>query len=464
MASISDMISQNALQNATQAPDLTGDIQKGAQLAQTVQNIQTQRQQMDQARQTLELAKLQHWVSAVAVGSQIPEGPMRNQYMTRTIPTIAQTLGLTDKISPQSMEMIQKDPTVVSSLKNDVESGQAGFQEAASTLTDSEALGKYIASGKVEAYKAQSQMKPENPFSFEQDPQQTAIKTNLVAQIEGNKFNLPSLYAARRDPTRFQDIAQQLGTDPATLGNIMDNYPQALGGAEKLRVQNEAMKSRYGYQDVRNEQQLVLQTQGQISKVATGSQFDQMAEGAIRSRKLIENAMSTKDPTEKVARTKQLLVTLSQEQAKLAAGKANFGETSAEGMAIRQADSNITYLIDQLRSGVTDVSTLDGKLKNAENEINELGGSYVNAIHRQIQSGLDMSEFPKQRDLWTKAQKAIANKYGKYFDTEGNAVGGGSATINVNGKNYNRAMVQKLLKQHPDDPAAPAFRKALGGG
>ncbi len=200
--------------------------------------------------------------------------------------------------------------------------------------------------------------------------------------------------------------------------------PQQLAMSKELLQAHatiEAGKAKQqGFEDRITSQQ-ITSAQGQVGKIMTNSQFDQMAEGSIRTRKLIDNAMNETDPTKKVARTQQLLTTLAEEQAKLVSGKSNFSESTAEGIAIRQSDATLSKLLDQLRKGSTDVKTLDAKLQNARNEVNELGGSYVNAIHRQIDAGAEYAT-DVQAPTWAKAKGAVTKKYGAYFNPAGNAV------------------------------------------
>lgn len=72
--SIANMIVGNALQQAQKAPDIVGSYAKGAELAQTMQNMQLQREQLELTKQKAEIEKLSALTGMLETGlTRVPK-------------------------------------------------------------------------------------------------------------------------------------------------------------------------------------------------------------------------------------------------------------------------------------------------------------------------------------------------------------------------------------------------------
>lgn len=149
MADITDMLVQSGLQSSQQAPDITGAIDKGAQLGMHIEQMKAQREQLEMAKQQQQLAKVDKLTSAMIDGAKIKSKAARNAFFKEYIPKMQSALGLQDFIPADTMAMIQADPEEAKKfsllkdkiMNNEMTYAQAVAQmetEAWATMDDSE--------------------------------------------------------------------------------------------------------------------------------------------------------------------------------------------------------------------------------------------------------------------------------------------------------------------------------------
>lgn len=477
MADISSMIVQNAFNDMSQQPDLagafTGGVQHGAQLAQTVENIQKQKADIENQKQQIQLAKIAKLNDLYETGGKLPEGKLRNAYMKNIIPNAAKALGADQWIHPANQEIMNADPSVLGALKQSV----PDLKSQLGVLAEPDGLAKVAAS--VEQYKAQQALTPlpsagqqnmtpanapdaqpaqsapmtPNPdlqgqqtqgaaqpqsqapqrSQEVQDEMSQTLKTHLETRLRQGLLNMSDLAGPKG-----QFIAQSLGYDPATLKDVLETYPSTLTTAEKEGIQNNAMANnariRNAGLDERQRKQLVVQTQNEINKDTMLNNFDQRAVGARRLTGLIDNALTEKDPTKRVAKTKQLLGAVAAEESALVTGKNNFSEGSTERAAYESAAAEMATLKDKFGSfiskdgTVTDVQGLTAALKNARVQAHELGRSYVNEINAHLDT-LTAGAIPEQQKIFDDKKKAFKDKFDGAFEVHTFKVRGQDLTI-----------------------------------
>ncbi len=96
----------------------------GAQIAHANQQLQIQRQQMEQKQQELTMEKYSRVGQAWEVAAKIPAGPLQQAYVQKALPTITTGLGMDSNISPDVMAMMQKEPQIASVAMAGVISGK----------------------------------------------------------------------------------------------------------------------------------------------------------------------------------------------------------------------------------------------------------------------------------------------------------------------------------------------------
>lgn len=123
MASIAEQLLAGAAQTAQTAPDFAGGIQKGAQLAESIAQVQQRREQLEQQKQQVQQQKFEKVGQWLTDYSKMPEGPAKKAFGNKFIPTGIGALGLGDKIDPTIIDMSKSDPTFAAFLVSNVRRG-----------------------------------------------------------------------------------------------------------------------------------------------------------------------------------------------------------------------------------------------------------------------------------------------------------------------------------------------------
>ncbi len=474
MATIAEQLIGTATQNAGNVTDIGASIHQGAQLAQTVQNMQAQRQQLDMKREELDDSKWSKFGELTKIGHDMPESKARDIFLNKTLPAAGQSL-LPNQIHPQVMEQLTKEPSVGSYLQDEVKTGRMSKTEMKQTLADPELYAKVFAS---DDYKSHMAAKDLEPLTVKPDPDE--ISPELTRQAKGllstpimqGSITMADIYRAKQDPEKMKTLLAQTGLDKIggeqALDNVINTYPKALADAEKAGISHkDAMimaGMRAGPQADRTKAQIVMHTQDQVNKDTTLTNFDQRAVGARRLNVLINNALNEKDPAKRIAKTKQLMGAVAAEESALVTGKNNFSEGSTERAAYDNAAAQAGTLRDNINSlftkdgTVTDVQALTAQLKNAKVQANEMGKSYISEINGRLDTiTSEEGSLPAQMDVYRGKRKAYADKFkGAFEDSPG------EKTVNVMGHSVSVDKAKAFYKAHPDIQPDAQMKKDLG--
>lgn len=145
MAGIADLLIQSGLKSSMEQADVTGaaasGAQMGAQLAQTINNTQKTRADIEAEKQKIQLMKVDKLTSAMEIGAKIPSKSARNAYFKNYIPSMQAALGLQDFVPPETMAMIQADPEQAkkfSLLKTKIMNGAMTYDQAVASMQPEE--------------------------------------------------------------------------------------------------------------------------------------------------------------------------------------------------------------------------------------------------------------------------------------------------------------------------------------
>jgi hypothetical protein len=140
MPTLAEMMFQSVSETNTKMPDTVGAGAKGAamgaQLAQTIETAKTNRANLEQKKQELEMSKFEKVGGWFDTASKMPEGKVKaafvNEYITKGI----SALGLQDKIDPTALKMFAGDPMLGAYLKAKVESKEMSYPEMIMAMKD----------------------------------------------------------------------------------------------------------------------------------------------------------------------------------------------------------------------------------------------------------------------------------------------------------------------------------------
>lgn len=110
MAGIADMIVSSALESAQKAPDISGSITKGAELAQTIENTRLARQKLDQAKAENQLQKYSKVTDLIKIAHESKDPAIANSLWKHAIPKTVKALGTEDAFTEEFLETAAKSP------------------------------------------------------------------------------------------------------------------------------------------------------------------------------------------------------------------------------------------------------------------------------------------------------------------------------------------------------------------
>lgn len=497
MPSFAELMFQQASDSAKQGiGDIAGasasGTKMGAEIAQHIEQAQQQRQELELKKQDLELAKVQHYVNAVQVGANMPEGPARNDYLKNRLPSLSGALGIDKMIPPQSQSFLQKDPNIAAALQEKVKNQELDPAAAISIAADPDQLAKFAGSDDYKKYVAMKKLDQPGDVSAAtaaaqrasppSDTQVTAAKNALVSRLQRNGMtggiSYADLQAAQNDPAKMQSFLQNTGLDKlggeAALQQVMETYPKAIAEADAKGTADErALKvaaMRVSPIETRNKNQVVQDAQKQINNDTLLKVNTTMADTAIRAKGLINAAMKETDPKKKIARTKQLMGILSTEQAKLASGKNNFSEGSEERVAYENSSADLNNVITKYSSlfkpngEVIDTTSLNAALTNADKEITELGGSYKDQMFRRLDTvGDETTALPEQIPIFRNKKNLYHKQYDNAFGDSGSNSGQSKFKL-PDGNSYTAQEINQIITNKPElkSKIDPQILKAAG--
>lgn len=148
MATIADQLIGSVMQTSQQAPDISGAINKGAELGLHMQQVQQQREVLEQKKQELQQQKLLKFGDDVSKIHEFKDANARNGYI-KFLKAQNQQLGL--KIPDDALEFAFAGPeniARVGTLQTMVQNGDMSGPDAISVLQDPSKFAKIVPKSK----------------------------------------------------------------------------------------------------------------------------------------------------------------------------------------------------------------------------------------------------------------------------------------------------------------------------
>lgn len=307
MATISEQIAQRVSQTIE---GQRGDIAKGAQLAQQVQQVQINRQKLEQAKQQIKNQKITKFTNAVERGVTIKDPQTRKAFLNKFVPKLRDSLGLQDVFSDDVLEFTTASDENLGrflTLKNQVQSGGLSVEDAIGQLQDPEQFVQ-IAPMRLE------EIGEAGEFQIKQETQRQRLQAQeqrfqtgeqrRQQQIQRQEVQFEQRQQATLDKElrqRTKDLSKELNragipTIRVTFDNLnkvipggIDNYtgeniPGIGGGAALVpigRLTKEGRRMR----------QLAIGLGNQILKLRSGAQINESEARRILSELGIDQAV-----------------------------------------------------------------------------------------------------------------------------------------------------------------------------
>lgn len=258
MASLADMLVGSALESSKAPAQVgTGSLQAGMQLAQHMDNVKQQRAELEQRKQQHELAKFEKVGSWIETAAKMPDGSAKKAFVNDFIPKGIQALGVSDKIDPTVLKMMQGDPNLGSFLKQQISEGKTNMGILASPegVAQLAASPQYQQFGGLEAIKnTVEDYRTGLEETQEKRTQQEATKENarIGAQVSAGRQGAGQSFAAgQADKANAEALARkyvELGIpnltttlkkiDSKVIPGGFDNYKggqiEGIGGKDSL--------------------------------------------------------------------------------------------------------------------------------------------------------------------------------------------------------------------------------------
>lgn len=136
--SVADMLVGSALQSSDNAPNISGAIESGVGLALKVQQVQQQREALEQQKQQQYQAKIEKFSSLYETAAKLPPGAARNGLFKTVIPKTRDALGLQKEFPDDSMVILNANPEVVGYLKAKVEANEMTLPQLLANMQDAQ--------------------------------------------------------------------------------------------------------------------------------------------------------------------------------------------------------------------------------------------------------------------------------------------------------------------------------------
>lgn len=243
MASFADTLVQAQVQATTPGtPDIAGNLQQGAQLAQHAEQLQMQQEELAQKKQQLVEARLEKFANAVEKGQQYA-GKAQANYYNKFLPQYKNALGLKDMITDDSLAFMTASPENASrfnTLVADVREGRIKAQDAFATLGDptqfadvTPAMSQQIQDAQKSLLGNQAQMAKtvytqQSTDVRQKDAQNSAGKVELSKKV-ADKYNEYAAGGGRAGiesaMTNLKEAAAALDTGAVKTGGISTKIP-----------------------------------------------------------------------------------------------------------------------------------------------------------------------------------------------------------------------------------------------
>jgi len=183
MPTIADQLIGSALESSQKAPDISGSLQRGAQLAESVQNIQAQRARIEQAKEEIQFKKIEKYADLLTTASKMDPGNARRALLNDYIPNMKAALGLNDIIPEQSQKIFEAEPALAPFLVSKIQANEISYPELLQNAKNPEWLIKRL---------------PEVQTFLAQEKLGESISDNGNALGEAEKFRLQQVNAEKR--------------------------------------------------------------------------------------------------------------------------------------------------------------------------------------------------------------------------------------------------------------------------
>lgn len=112
MPTVSEMLVSSTLEQAQKGPDVTGAVTKGAQLAESIQNMAAQREQIEAKKQEIKMQKAVAVTDTLKIAAQSKDRNLKNFLLKKVLPSKVKALGMEEFFTPETMEMLQTSDAV----------------------------------------------------------------------------------------------------------------------------------------------------------------------------------------------------------------------------------------------------------------------------------------------------------------------------------------------------------------
>lgn len=411
MAGFADMFIQQAMAQNEQAhnPNAGSGFMEGAQLAQHAEQLQQQQQQLKQRQQELQMAKLDKVGNWFEQAAKMDDGPTKKAFLNNYVPNGINALGLQDVFHPDSLKMAQTEPMALMYMRTKV-------QQDPNYLTD----------------------------------------TLLPAAGDPEKF------AALAASPEFQQFKGQQLTQPAlqeSLGSLKKEFDKGNTEQNKMlraqvaaQVQAGRQEKTFAHEDMKDEQTFRTQVANKV-----GSDLHPLVSDKAHLNSALNAGQRVLDAVAAGKRPNQSDTTL------LATGLATtiskrINPTEFENIMHLPGAEN--WGIDQWNkylAGGSNMNVVKALMAAAHSQDDQLNQE-IGAVRDRLTSEVETSRFGHKKDsILQPLQKELAAMPKA-------SAGKGNGVLSYGGRTEPRAFWESFLKDHPDDPAAPAVRQLLGKG
>lgn len=258
MASISELLVSSALEQSQKAPDLAGGFAQGAQLAQNLERLKLQREELEQKKVDIKNQKLENMTNDILKARKIG-GKALSGYK-EFLKNKAKVLKLDDIYTPEAIDLVTSVPENIDRfdvLVSKVTSGELDYETAAQTLKDEglfyevdpverERLQKAAETAILEQNKAgraetMAQATTQRAREARQEAGEVELDKKLAA--EASKFKGAGGESAIDSKIRkLDDVIKQFKSGKLKTGNIAKSLP-GIGSDMALKLYDKELKA-----------------------------------------------------------------------------------------------------------------------------------------------------------------------------------------------------------------------------
>lgn len=152
MASITDLLITGAQQTASQTPDYSKSFAQGAELAQNLERLKQNREELELRKEEAAQQKLTKIGSLYDTAAKMPEGKGRNAFLKSYIPNAIKALGFGDKIDPTVQEMLSATPQAVSYIQAKLTDQSLALPDVYEALANPEKMATLMSKTELEKF------------------------------------------------------------------------------------------------------------------------------------------------------------------------------------------------------------------------------------------------------------------------------------------------------------------------